>query len=131
MIEYKNLPDEFVSIRQVWLGQINRVTEVITNRYKLDITVQGGYADVTDVGVATVIEGVISLYYCLVDYGEALIKTEVKQKLSEFQEKEDFTENQLFYYRKLFEFIIDTLNKYGMLFDSKPKGYSNTTMKSV
>ena len=29
------------------------------------------------------------------------------------------------------EFIIQTLNKYGMLFESQPKGYSNVEMKSV
>ena len=32
---------------------------------------------------------------------------------------------------KLYDFIIQTLNKYGMLFESQPKGYSNVEMKSV
>jgi hypothetical protein len=131
MIENKDLPNEFVSIRQVWILQINRCTEAISNRYKTDISVRGGYADVSDVGVATVIESVISLYHILVDYGEATIKSEVKQILDEFQAKEDYNENKLYYYRKIFEFIIQTLNKYGMLFDSTPKGYSNTVMKSL
>jgi hypothetical protein len=131
MIENKDIPNEFVSIRQVWLQQINRCTEAITNRYKTDITVRGGYADVSDVGIATVIESVHSLYYTLVDYGEATIKTEAKQKLEEIKSKDDYQVNQFFYYRKLFESIILTLNKYGMLFDSTPKGYSNTEMKSV
>jgi len=31
----------------------------------------------------------------------------------------------------LFDFIIQTLNKYGMLFQEQPQGYSNVEMKSV
>ena len=34
-------------------------------------------------------------------------------------------------HQQLFEEIIKVLNKYGMLFDSQPKGYTNTEMKSV
>jgi hypothetical protein len=34
-------------------------------------------------------------------------------------------------YRKWFEFMIETLNKYGLLFDTMPRGYSNVEMKSV
>ena len=131
MIENKDLPNEYVSIRQVWLQQINRCTEAITNRYKTDITVRGGYVDVGDVGEAIVVESVLSLYYTLVDYGEATIKTEARKKLHEIQEKTDYNQNKLSYYRKFFEFMIDTLNKYGMLFDTTPKGYSNVIMKAV
>ena len=29
------------------------------------------------------------------------------------------------------KFIIETLNKYGMLFESQPQGYSNVEMKSI
>ena len=131
MIENKDLPNEFVSIRQVWLQQVNRCTEAITNRYRIDITTNGGHFPVGDVGEATVVESVLALYYSLVDYGEASIKTEARKKINEIQEKLDYNEKKLFYYRKFFEFIIETLNKYGMLFDSTPKGYSNTMMKSV
>jgi len=130
MIENKDIPDEFVSIRQVWLRQINRCTEAITNRYKNDVTT-ATHTPVSDIGVNTVIESVITLYYTLVDYGEATIKTEVKNKLHEYQSNDDFKKKDFHYFKRLFEFIIETLNKYGMLFDSKPKGYSNTIMKSV
>jgi len=33
--------------------------------------------------------------------------------------------------KKRFAIIIEVLNKYGMLFESQPKGYSNVEMKSV
>ncbi len=29
------------------------------------------------------------------------------------------------------KFIIETLNRYGMFFDSQPQGYSNVEMKSI
>ncbi len=32
---------------------------------------------------------------------------------------------------KFYHFIIKMLNKYGMLFDCQPEGYSNVEMKSV
>ena len=39
--------------------------------------------------------------------------------------------NMMHFYRKWFEFMVETLNKYGMLFDTQPKGYSNVEMKSI
>ena len=94
MIENKDLPNEFVSIRQVWLQQINRCSEAMTIRYKTDITVSGGYGNISDVGVETVIESVVTLYISLVDYGEATIKTEVKKKLMEFKDEPGYKEEK-------------------------------------
>lgn len=34
-------------------------------------------------------------------------------------------------YQKFFEKMIELLNKYGMLFESTPKGYSNVEMRSI
>ncbi len=34
-------------------------------------------------------------------------------------------------YRRWFEYMVYTMNKYGLLFDATPKGYSNVEMKSV
>ena len=45
------------------------------------------------------------------------------------EEKDDM--NRLRFYRELFHFIVETLNKYGMLFESSPKGYSNVEMESI
>ena len=81
-------------------------------------------------GSETVVESVIALYMNLIDYGEATIKSDVdawkSNVMSKMKNPDSFVS-----YRKLFEFIIQTLNKYGMLFESQPKGYSNVEMKSV
>lgn len=129
MIENKDIPQEFISIRNVWLKQINRCSEAISLRYKLDMTVTNGA--VQNVGDKFVQESVLSLYFLLVDYGEATVKTEVKERLNELRSKEDFSKNAVLYYQRLFEFIIEVMNKYNLLFESNPKGYSNTIMKSV
>jgi len=36
MIEQKEIPSEFVSIRQIWLQNISRCSEAISNRAKPD-----------------------------------------------------------------------------------------------
>lgn len=129
MIDNKELPQEYVSIRQVWLKQITRCSEAISMRYKNDMTITNGV--VQNVGDRFVGESVLSLYFLLVDYGEATIKSEVRKRLFDLKSNEDFSKNAVLYYQRLFEYIIEVLNKYGMLFESNPKGYSNTVMKSV
>ena len=131
MIENKDTPQDYVSIRQVWLMQINRCTEALTNRYRVDVTVDGSYRNIDNVGQITVIESVLSLYYSLVDFGQATLKTEAKQKLKEMEKQSDYRENRIYYFKQLFEFILETLNKYGMLFESQPQGYSNVEMEST
>ena len=68
----------------------------------------------------------------LVDYGEAPIKSEVeawyKSHIKDMDGADSFKVHN--FYRRWFEFMVQTLNKYGMLFESQPKGYSNTEMKS-
>lgn len=128
MIENKDLPTEFVSIRQVWLKQINRVTEAITHRYMTDV--RDPYNVKT--GEETMIESVIALYNTLVDFGEATIRSDVAEWVEEHRnDANQKKDSRVYHFRKMFEFIIATLNKYGMLFDSTPQGYSNTIMKSV
>ena len=73
LIENKDLPNEFVSIRQVWLQQINRVTESITHRYMQDSNKE----HFDKVGIETVIESVVALHLTLVDYGEATVQSDV------------------------------------------------------
>ena len=132
MIEKKDLPSEYVSIRQVWLRQINRCNEAISNKAKPD---SNEYANYEAVGRRTVISSVRALYLSLVDYGEAKVKTDCKKiwteailpKISK-QESLDKITN---IYQNFFEKIIEILNRYGMLFDSQPQGYTNVEMKSV
>ena len=129
MIESKELPQEFVSIRQVWLRQIDRCNEAFSKRYMTDVTNQ--YTD--NIGQQTVAECVLALKSNLIDFGEATIKSDVdawkKERWTERKSREPLTIIKT--YTQMFEFIIQTLNKYGMLFDSSPKGFSNVEMHSV
>ena len=45
------------------------------------------------------------------------------------EEKGDL--NRFRFYSELFNYIVETLNKYGMLFENQPRGYSNVEMKSI
>ena len=68
----------------------------------------------------------------LVDYGKATMSSDVIEwhsKNCDKMKKGDM--NRMMFYRRWFEFMVETLNKYGMLFDSQPKGFSNVEMKSV
>ena len=126
MIEKKDLPSEYVSIRQVWLRQINRCNEAISHRFMMDV--KDDRSDRS--GSESVVESVVALYTNLIDYGEATIKSDVDAWKSNVMSNMKNT-SSFVSYRKLFEYIIQTLNKYGMLFESQPKGYSNVEMKSV
>jgi len=85
-------------------------------------------------GTETVIESIIALQCLLVDYGEALVRTDVmrwqQEHDAEFKEKVSNFRKMVVYFR-WFEFMIETLNKYGLLFDTIPRGYNNVEMKSV
>ncbi len=70
MIEKKDIPQEYVSIRQVWLMQINRCNEAISNRAKPDSNTEAYYEAV---GQRTIMYSVKALYLSLVDYGEAKV----------------------------------------------------------
>jgi hypothetical protein len=134
MIRDKDAPEEIVHIRQAWIKAINRIAEAIAYRYKNDITIDGNYDNVTNAGTLLVIESVTALYFMLVDYGEAPIKTEASEWHKKNIENVDFKNaefKRMMHYRRWFEFMVETLNKYGMLFDAQPKGYSNVEMKSV
>jgi hypothetical protein len=70
----------------------------------------------------------------LVDYGEALVRTDVIRWFDEHNEefkKKGSNYQKMMLYRRWFEFMIETLNKYGLFFDTMPRGYSNVEMKSV
>ena len=132
MIDDKKIPEEFVSIRNVWLGNISRCCEAISNRAKPDASAEGGFQDV---GPRTVFHTVNALYYSLIDYGEALVKTDCAKIKKEFVQPK-MQEGMSWHsiasvYQKFFEKMIEVLNKYGMLFESTPKGYSNVEMRSV
>jgi hypothetical protein len=172
MIEKKDLPSEYVSIRQVWLKRIDDCGRAISQRAIQEPTNEREWREIGD---RTVIYTVNALYTSLVDYGEATIRSDVDKyrknkynpKINETWDKcwgkfdDDEIEEKFKKYDvfekdkkikefkksllspgrcwnihcseaiKLYDFIIQTLNKYGMLFESQPRGYSNVEMKSV
>jgi len=125
--------EEVVHIRQAWIKAINRVAEALAYRFRNDILQTGKYANMEVVGCNTVIESIIAFRALLVDYGEAPIRTEIDkwhdEHEDEFKGKNDY--KRMFQYRRWFEFMVQTLNKYNMLFDTQPRGYSNVTMTSI
>jgi hypothetical protein len=132
MIRDKDAPDEVIHIRQAWIKAINRVAEAIAYRYRNDVLQEGKYVE-TNTGQITVIESVAALNYILVNYGEAPIKTEVREWYEKHirDDKKKNQHDRMMQYRWWFEFMVETLNKYGMLFDTQPKGYSNVEMRSI
>ena len=133
MMEDKELPTEYVSIRNAWIKAINRVAEAIAYRYRNDVLQTGQFLD-TQTGYNTVIESIIALHCLMVDYGEAPILSEVNDwydtnKGEKLKNKDN--RDRMLFYQDLFRFMIKTLNKYGMLFETQPKGYSNVNMESI
>ena len=172
MIENKELPSEYVSIRQIWLQSISRCSDAISNKAKPDASHEANWQEI---GNRTVVHTVNALYHSLVDYGEATVRTDVKKyrnkkynpvidniwdlyrgNITEEYVKEKYPDLKSFEIARkkdelrenrpsgsrcwaenaresilLFDFIIQTLNKYGMLFQEQPQGYSNVEMKSL
>lgn len=128
----KEIPIEYVSIRQIWLQNINHCCEAISNRAKPDVSQEGNFQEIGD---RTVTHTVKALRYTLIDYGEAIIKTEVENYFNKVIEpqlkKTNSWHNVANLYQKLFEKIIEVLNKYGMLFEKQPEGYSNVVMEGI
>lgn len=132
MLENKELPSEYVSIRQVWLQNITRCSEAMSNRSKPNASHE---AEWQKIGNRTVVYTVKALYFTLIDYGEAIVKTEVDNYKKNVIDKKikdcDSWQNVANIYQELFEKIIEVLNKYGMLFEKQPEGYSNVVMEVV
>lgn len=173
MIQDKELPSEYVSIRQIWLQNISRCSEAISNKAKPDASHEANWQEI---GNRTVVHTVNALYHSLVDWGEATVRTDVKKyrnvkydpeikniwdlykgNITEEYVKEKYPdikngwdiENKVEELQKnrpsasrcwadnanesvkLFDFIIQTLNKYGMLFQEQPQGYSNVVMEVI
>jgi hypothetical protein len=130
MIEHKDIPEDVMMIQQAWIKAINRVAEALAYRFKTDNIDKDAQLS----GTETVIESIIAFNCLLVDYGEALVRTDVmrwqKEHDAEFKAKVS-NYQKMTIYRKWFEFMIETLNKYGLLFNTVPRGYSNVEMKSI
>ena len=151
MIEGKELPSEYVSIRTIWLRGIEECRKAISQKVMVESSEMNFDRDAGD---RTVVHTVNALYLSLVDYGEATIRTDVDEWYNTFYKSEnkkiwekvdddyssvgdrtDYIHNSWIktatLSEKFYDFIIKTLNKYGMLFPEQPQGYSNVEMKSV
>jgi hypothetical protein len=161
MISDKEIPSEYVSIRHIWLKGIDDCRKAISQVANIEASSDARYE--LDAGPRTVAHTVDALYLSLVDYGEAMIKTDVdkwkdrvyfprnskiwakkiKEEQTQFTVFDDTGDDskelsnterwwaQFKLSKELYEHIIKVLNKYGMLFESQPKGYSNTEMESI
>lgn len=115
--------EDFISIKQVWLKQIDRCNEILSNYVlKGDTYSQTGeLAAVSSVGV---------LILNLIDYGDAPIKTEYKKWYTDNRAK--FRNyNAIDTASTKLEKIIAILNKYQMLHDALPRGYTNVILEGV
>ena len=115
---------EFISIKQIWLSQINRCNEALTN-YVLKAKHDDDLA-----GMKAAISSVEVLILNLINFGDAPIKDEFQQWWKDNHHKFNGKYEITIAKAKL-ERIIDILNKYQMLHDSLPRGYSNVTMEGI
>lgn len=156
-MENKELPSEYVSIRQVWLQGINDSRRAIGQQSIHEASLE---KNEMVVGAKTVCHTVEALYLSLVDVGEAMVRSDVDKWYDEFyrpksseiwgkrevkkegeinreyQQRKHRSYQQKWWdtarlYEHLYDKIIQVLNKYGMLFPEQPRGYSNVEMKSV
>jgi len=143
MIEEKQIPSEYVSIRHTWLKGIEDCRKAIS---QMAIVEAGSDMKAVDVaGARTIVYSVDALDLSLVNYGEALIEHDVEHwkekhyypKQDEiWKARDDESHNRRWYRsakisKQLYRQIIHVLNKYNMLFESTPTGYSNVVMEEV
>ena len=117
---------DFISIKQIWLRQIDRCNELLSN-----YTLKGSD---NESGYNAAIASVNVLIINLVDYGDAPIKTEYNVwEKTWYKEHESELDNisALTFARKKFGTVIKILNKYQMLHDALPRGYTNVVMEGV
>lgn len=131
MIESKQSKDNIINIQQVWMKAIDRVAESLSKRYMMDVNdpMREG-----NTGQLMVIESIIAFRCLLVDYGEAVVRSDVDRWRDEHEKElkdRDDHMGRMMWYRNWFDYMIKTLNRYGLLFETMPKGYSNVEIKSV
>lgn len=141
MVVERQKANEFLTIRQVWLVAINDCRKAIGQRALPDVSFE---KHDENIGERIIIDTVNAFYHTLVDYGEATIKSDV----AEYFDKEYKPVAKALWGIKnmpvdkkycdevdlaigLFDTILLILNKYNMLFEGFPDGYSNVIMEGV
>lgn len=151
MNEDKQIPSEYVSIRHIWLKGIEDCRKVISQVANIEASSDNKYYQ--NAGTRTAVHTIDALYLSLVDHGEALIKTDVdkwkdkhywpeheniwsKRTNFESENEKNQSVNEKWWdsfklSKRLYRAIIQILNKYGMLFEEQPRGYSNVIMEEI
>ena len=127
----KESKDNILNIQMAWMKAIDRVAEALSRRYMTDINdpMREGHT-----GQVVAIETIIAFRCLLVDYGECHVRSDVDRWRDEHEQdlkNRDDGLDRMIWYRNWFDYMIKTLNKYGLLFETMPKGYSNVEMKSI
>jgi hypothetical protein len=162
------LPNEYVSIRSVWLQAINDCRKAIAQRAIQEPNEERSWREIGD---RNIVYTTHALYHSLCDYGEMRVRSDVDKYHNETYKKnkndiwkkfEGFLDTSKFDHLdyldreeaikeakkklysagecwdynakesiKLYDYIIQKLNKYNMLFEEQPRGYSNVTIEDV
>lgn len=140
MIQDKEIPSEYISLRQIWLKRIDDCGRAISQRAVLEPNPDRMDLEIGD---RTVVYTVQALYNSLVDYGEATVRSDVNRFVEEsldprvkkiWDSNKSRTDKWVQHAKcsiELYGFVVRTLNKYGMLFEKQPQGYSNVEMRSI
>jgi len=157
MIEDRELPSEYVSIRVIWLKGIEECRKTISQVANIESGSDRKMLDV--VGARTICYTVEALYLSLVDFGMATVLSDVEKWKKQYFDKEvekiwskkskkqdvsfiGLDDEEIFNVeekwwlhskqsKKLYHKILQILNKYNMLFPEQPAGYSNVIMEEV
>lgn len=148
MIEDKEIPSEYISIRTIWLKGIDESRKALSQVANIESSSERKLSDT--VGARTVVHTVDALHLSLVDYGEAMILSDVEKWREEYyipehdkiwcarvdKDGEKISSDHKWWEhvklsQRLYRQIIQVLNKYNMLFPQQPKGYSNVIMEEI
>jgi hypothetical protein len=127
------IPKDYISAKQLWLMGINDVRKAWVDRTKNDVMFLKDKLNRS--GIDIIRDATLGLYHSLCDYGEATVKKDVDehyQILAVYHTQEDgtFTQNEVFLL-ELYRYMLETLGRYGMLFETTPSGFTNVTMTSI
>lgn len=114
---------EFISIKQIWLAQINRCNESLSN-YALK------NSETNSSGTRAAISSVNILVLNLINFGDAPLKDDFDRWKEGAKDKFPKMSGLAIAKLKL-EKIIGIMNKYQLLCDSLPRGYSNVILEGV
>jgi len=130
--------DILLNAKQLLMEAISDVRRAISQRSMIEA---GSYEKKqSSTGDRYIIDSVRSLHIILFDYGDSIVRSDVDDyyKNNYIKKIEDMDkEKQKDWYAKadesikLFDFIMKSLNKYGILIADQPEGFSNVIIESL